>query len=92
MVIRAYACPCFGFSEWVKNASTFSAGLGRECGDLLFYLFAFAFRTCSFGFFVFSETLYHGKFFPAGFAEIFIRRHMLSSISGLSIAIFFSVF
>ncbi len=43
----------------VNDASTLPAGLSRECGDLLLYLLAFAFRTCSFGFFIFSETLYH---------------------------------
>ena len=73
----------------VSDASTLPAGLSRECGDLLFYLLAFAFRTSSFGFFIFAETLYHRKLLPAGFAEILIRRHVLPSISGLFIAIFF---
>jgi hypothetical protein len=40
------------------KALTFPAGLGRKQGDLLFYLLAFAFRTCGFAFVMFTETLY----------------------------------
>ena len=76
----------------VSDASTLPAGLSRECGDLLFYLLALTFRTSSFGFFIFAETLYHRKSLPAGFAKVLIRRHVLPSMSGLFIAIFLVVF
>jgi hypothetical protein len=91
--IKNAVLPLLPFQRaYFNNALTFPAGLDHERGYLLFYLLAFTFRTRNFYLFMFSETLYQGKLFPAGFAEVLISRHVLPSISGLFIAIFLSVF